>query len=487
MASATVTASRWEALALILSAMNPNPLRNANTPALGGHFSQDVFLWRGYHSPVAWGRGTTNAQPRRIISDANRFNPSNNIIREEFLAMLVRAFSSPDHGNTTPGFSDWALVSQWARPYVRRAYNNNWIQGFPGGTLRPLNNTVQQDAVTFVNRASGRTPAFPAVSTITWNANGGNALGSWHRIQGAVLGAHLPTPTWSGRTFVGWYNTSALTGGTRGTASTVMPSGNVTYSARWNPPAPGNFRVTNIGNTTATLHWNSVSWIDRYRVYRVNTNGTVTLVSTPTSLSVSLNNLAQGTSHTFRLYAECFSRGRSPRASITFTTTTADFYGGLGFRYPLNASTSTRISSGYRLPTRPGHNGIDLIQNIGQPNILGEAVFAAHAGNVRVAGWADCAGWWVVIRSDVNSLTTNQAIVSRYMHFRDRPSVSAGNRVARGAQIGVVGSSGQSSGPHLHLDFNNRDSNTTTANNSVNPQRFFPNITFTGDTSNVRP
>lgn len=61
-----------------------------------------------------------------------------------------------------------------------------------------------------------------------------------------------------------------------------------------------------------------------------------------------------------------------------------------------------------------------------------------------------------------------------------------------GTRIGTVGSTGDSSGPHLHLStYNGKNGNNSYdwpgANTSINPQRFFPSITFTGDLSNTRP
>jgi len=160
------------------------------------------------------------------------------------------------------------------------------------------------------------------------------------------------------------------------------------------------------------------------------------------------------------------------------------FYGALGWRYPL---TSRHISSGYKLPNRSGHAAIDIVHPSGPGIIAGEAVFSAHSGFVEIAGWNNMAGNWVVIRSNVRDHpATNNWIVSRYMHLQNTPTVSRGN-INQGIRIGNVGNTGESSGAHLHLDFNNRNLLDNMSNFSINPQRFFPNIAFTGATSRVMP
>ena len=84
-----------------------------------------------------------------------------------------------------------------------------------------------------------------------------------------------------------------------------------------------------------------------------------------------------------------------------------------------------------------GHKGNDYAAPMGTPT------YAADAGTVIIAGWSDSAGNWVVIDH-------GNGLVTKYMHH-SRILVSAGQTVRKGQQIGEVGSTGQSTGPHLHF------------------------------------
>jgi len=76
--------------------------------------------------------------------------------------------------------------------------------------------------------------------TVTFNANGGTPTPATRSIRSGLTVGTLPAnPTRSGFTFMGWFNTSAATGGTQITANTVV-SGNITAWARWTQ----NFTVT---------------------------------------------------------------------------------------------------------------------------------------------------------------------------------------------------------------------------------------------------
>lgn len=87
------------------------------------------------------------------------------------------------------------------------------------------------------------------------------------------------------------------------------------------------------------------------------------------------------------------------------------------------------------------HEGIDYAANTGTP------VRASSEGTIVRAGWAGGYGRLVEIRHR-NGITT------RYAHLSTiSPKARPGARVSQGDRIGDVGSSGLSSGPHLHYEF----------------------------------
>jgi murein DD-endopeptidase MepM/ murein hydrolase activator NlpD len=84
------------------------------------------------------------------------------------------------------------------------------------------------------------------------------------------------------------------------------------------------------------------------------------------------------------------------------------------------------------------HRGIDIAAPRGTP------VRAAMAGHVVGAGWAGGHGYRV-------QLAHSGAAITSYSHL-SRVAVSPGDIVAAGATIGFVGSTGLSTGPHLHFE-----------------------------------
>jgi murein DD-endopeptidase MepM/ murein hydrolase activator NlpD len=84
------------------------------------------------------------------------------------------------------------------------------------------------------------------------------------------------------------------------------------------------------------------------------------------------------------------------------------------------------------------HNGIDIRGGHGDP------VFAADSGTVITSQFNASYGNFIVIShgNGVNTL---------YAHLSTR-QVSVGDTVTRGQRIGLIGSTGVSTGPHLHFE-----------------------------------
>lgn len=112
-------------------------------------------------------------------------------------------------------------------------------------------------------------------------------------------------------------------------------------------------------------------------------------------------------------------------------------------RTPVNAA---RISSGFGMRTHPVmgysrmHKGIDFAAPTGTP------IYASGDGVVVERGWKNGYGNYVRIRHN-NTTSTAYAHMSRF-----NSEVVRGTRVRQGQVIGYVGSTGRSTGPHLHYE-----------------------------------
>ena len=137
-----------------------------------------------------------------------------------------------------------------------------------------------------------------------------------------------------------------------------------------------------------------------------------------------------------------------------------------GFACPLKSYS--RISSEYGWRKNPVsgvnklHAGIDFAAAGGTP------IYAAASGYVQVAGWSSGGyGNYVIIyhgkMSDGNTYST------LYGHMRS-VATSQGRYVKQGELIGYVGTTGNSTGNHLHLEVWQGGSKA----NAVNPRKYIP-------------
>ena len=125
------------------------------------------------------------------------------------------------------------------------------------------------------------------------------------------------------------------------------------------------------------------------------------------------------------------------------------------YRWPLGAGI---VSSEFGRRWRKPHEGIDIAADEGEP------VFASAAGEVlyannRMRGYGNV----VILRHD-SSVTT------LYAHNHSM-KVGLGDRVEQGQVIALLGSTGHSTGPHIHFEM--RKSNV-----AQDPRRILPKSGF---------
>jgi murein DD-endopeptidase MepM/ murein hydrolase activator NlpD len=109
--------------------------------------------------------------------------------------------------------------------------------------------------------------------------------------------------------------------------------------------------------------------------------------------------------------------------------------GSLSFLWP----TTERYLSGYDYNPATNHFAIDIAGALGNP------IFAADSGVIVYAGWNDYGyGEMIVVDHGFGWQTL-------YAHL-SRVDVSCGQEVYQGDVIGLMGSTGMSTGPHLHFE-----------------------------------
>jgi hypothetical protein len=111
------------------------------------------------------------------------------------------------------------------------------------------------------------------------------------------------------------------------------------------------------------------------------------------------------------------------------------------FVSPLDGSFPT--SSGYGQRDGQLHAGVDYAAP------AGTGVNAVYPGKVVEAGF-NSGGWGNTVLID-HGVVNGEHLYTRYAHLLSDPSVDVGDTVTAGQAIGKVGSTGDSSGNHLHF------------------------------------
>ncbi len=142
--------------------------------------------------------------------------------------------------------------------------------------------------------------------------------------------------------------------------------------------------------------------------------------------------------------AKAEAAARAKAAALSAGATVADTgakHSSSGMIWPLPASRYITSGYGYRKEVMRGsgtfHHGIDIAANTGTP------IVAAKSGTVISASYHYSMGNHVI-------LDHGEGIYTVYMHA-SKLSVSVGQEVSQGTTVALVGSTGMSTGPHLHF------------------------------------
>lgn len=132
-------------------------------------------------------------------------------------------------------------------------------------------------------------------------------------------------------------------------------------------------------------------------------------------------------------------------AEISASATISSFQQGTAgddFKWPFPLSDVTS-EFGPR-PPLPFHRGIDFGEASGTP------IPAAHNGTVILRGYYD--DWGNYTRVSCSDLTGVSGSWTGYAHMNAYPLIPAGQPVTQGQTLGYVGTTGLSTGPHLHWE-----------------------------------
>jgi murein DD-endopeptidase MepM/ murein hydrolase activator NlpD len=105
------------------------------------------------------------------------------------------------------------------------------------------------------------------------------------------------------------------------------------------------------------------------------------------------------------------------------------------------------VSSPFGMRSHPIYGSARMHQGVDMTNGRGHPIYAAHDGLVTKVH-TDSGGNWTV------EIDHGRNILTRYLHMDGLGAilVKEGDRVVAGEQIGRTGSSGQTTGPHLHFE-----------------------------------
>lgn len=155
-----------------------------------------------------------------------------------------------------------------------------------------------------------------------------------------------------------------------------------------------------------------------------------------------LNNITD-TEKAKKVYSDLVSRYKPVVKKKVYNTTSGGSgkYKGTSTSYSTNANVNGGIKPASGIYTQyysGSHRGIDIANKIGTP------IYAYKAGKVIYAKWQNGYGYLVKLQHD-------GGVVTYYAHL-SAFNVKEGDTVAAGQKIAEMGSTGWSTGPHIHFE-----------------------------------
>lgn len=248
--------------------------------------------------------------------------------------------------------------------------------------------------------------------------------------------------------------------------------------------APANAAVTTVVGTAVTdgsaLNVRAYATTASAIMATVPNGGKITLLCKMTGQTVTgklgTSNLWNRTSNGYWVSDTYVSHGAIAPCAIPLTpvgvaTTPTTPVASSGWVKPVPHGPGQR----FRPSSNPSHDGVDIMEPRNTPirsvgagtvvtvtcNTSGPSCDVDGSPSVRGCGW-----YVEVDHGDV---------VTRYCHMVRKPSVVVGQKVAAGATLGYVGTSGNSSGTHLHFEVH-RTTGYATHANAVDPVAFMISV-----------
>ena len=172
-----------------------------------------------------------------------------------------------------------------------------------------------------------------------------------------------------------------------------------------------------------------ISIIEKYEQNIAQFTGTEEAISTLYSAPAKVVTVATNKTTKYK------SSGSYSNAS-SISTAKVDL--GINLIRPVSGIVSSRYGSSESVRNYRTHGGLDIAVASGTP------IVAAAAGTVTYSGWMSGYGNFLII-------THANGVQTCYGHC-SKLYVSSGTTVAQGQTIAAVGSTGNSTGPHLHLE-----------------------------------